>query len=199
MLATPNTSPLFVPRACSNRSSSRPRPMSRSPALTCRPISTHEGLSSLEPDAVQDSCAQVLDCSSGNVSGVGSGQSDNHIGTGYTPIMTHALLREWDRAQAPSSSAGRKAMLKRIFLAIFAGAGTPLIDAEQYWLESRVCHAISGDHIAATGSVDSALSFPHQGLSADETPALGPRRPRQNGASTIEDVFEYCIAAACGD
>ena len=82
----------------------------------------------LEPDAVQDSCAQVLDCSSGNASGVGSGQSDNHVGAAYPPIMTHALLREWDRAQAPSSSAERKAMLKRIFLAIFAGAGTPLVD-----------------------------------------------------------------------
>ena len=121
MLTTPNMSPLFVPRACSNRSSPHPRPMSRSPALTCGSISTPEGLSCLEPDAVQDSCAQVLDCCSGNAAGVGSGQPDIISATGYKPIMTHAILRGQDRAHAASSSAGRKAMLRRIFLAIFAG------------------------------------------------------------------------------
>ena len=63
-----------------------------------------------------------------------------------------------------------------------------LVDAEQYWLESRVCHAISGDHISATGSVDSALSFPYQGLSADESYEHAPRvAPRSSRTDVITE------------
>ena len=94
-------------------------------------------------------------------------------------------------------------MLKRGFLAIFVGAGTPLADAEHYWFESRVGQAVSGDHISVTGSVDSTATFLHQGPGADETPVLDPRRPRagimvpRQSRMSLNTVLRLHVVISC--